>query len=108
MDEGGMTSAGSFRWPPFSFLADAAGAMGGFMARLFIAWLISLFLLTATAMAAERPIHVALVAATTPSRAGSDVANAPASPPQPGRHGYWLNTGDAGTPGRLRDTLQAG
>src|SRR3546814_8376959 len=51
MDEAGMTSAGSFRWPPFSFVADAAGAMGGFMARLFIAWLIALFLLPATAMA---------------------------------------------------------
>src|SRR3546814_18541262 len=72
MDEAGMTSAGSFRWPPFSFVADAAGAMGGFMARLFIAWLIALFLLPATAMAAERHMQVALVAETTTPRAGSE------------------------------------
>src|SRR3546814_5684782 len=108
MDEAGMTSAGSFRWPPFSFVADAAGAMGGFMARLFIAWLIALFLLPATAMAAERHMQVALVAETTTPRAGSEVAVALAMTPEPGWHGYWLNTGDAGTPDRIRWSLPEG
>src|SRR3546814_14149072 len=97
MDEAGMTSAGSFRWPPFSFVADAAGAMGGFMARFFIAWLIALFLLPATAMAAEPHMQVALVAATTTPRAGTQVAVPLALTPQQGWHGYWLATGHAGT-----------
>jgi len=52
--------------------------------------------------AAERHMRVALAAETSTPAPGSEVTLAIEMTPQPGWHGYWLNTGDAGAPDRLQ------
>lgn len=61
--------------------------------------------------AASQPgphLRIALVAETDTPRAGSEVAIALDSKPQPGWHGYWQNPGDAGFPAKFDWTLPKG
>lgn len=75
------------------------------MFRALAALLIALSLLPATAFGQERRMDVALAAETVTPRAGSTVDIALVMKPRPGWHGYWQNTGDAGTPDRVAWTL---
>lgn len=77
--------------------------------RLFLALLAALLLIQPLpASAAGRHMQVSLAAETLTPRPGSEVALALVMTPQPGWHGYWLNTGDAGTPNRFQWSLPAG
>src|SRR3546814_415001 len=89
----------------FSFEPVAAGAIGGRMIRLLLAFLIALAALPTSASAQERHMRVELVAESETPRAGSEIAVALVMTPDPGWHGYWLNTGDAGMPDRISWTL---
>ncbi|MBS0480194.1 MAG: thioredoxin family protein [Proteobacteria bacterium] len=53
-------------------------------------------------------LRIALVAESDTPKAGSEVAIALDTTPQPGWHGYWRNPGDAGFPAKLDWTLPAG
>ncbi len=53
-------------------------------------------------------LRIALVAESDTPRAGSEVAIALDTKPQPGWHGYWVNPGDAGFPAKLDWTVPAG
>src|SRR3546814_9527679 len=85
----------------FSFEPVAAGAIGDRMIRLLLAVLIALAALPTSASAQERHMRVELVAESETPRAGSEIAVALVMTPDPGWHGYWLNTGDAGMPDRI-------
>src|SRR3546814_3090928 len=50
-------------------------------------------------------MRVELVAESETPRAGSEIAVALVMTPDPGWHGYWLNTGDAGMPDRISWSL---
>ncbi|MEO5494803.1 MAG: thioredoxin family protein [Sphingomonas sp.] len=57
----------------------------------------------------SRPhLRIALVAESDTPKAGSEVAIALDTKPQPGWHGYWRNPGDAGFPAKLDWTLPKG
>lgn len=61
--------------------------------------------------AASQPgphLRIALVAESDAPKAGSEVAIAFDTKPQPGWHGYWRNPGDAGFPAKLDWTLPKG
>jgi len=53
-------------------------------------------------------LRIALVAESDTPKAGSEVALALDTKPQPGWHGYWRNPGDAGFPAKLDWTLPNG
>ena len=53
-------------------------------------------------------LRIALVAESDTPKAGSEVALALDTKPQPGWHGYWQNPGDAGFPAKLDWTLPQG
>src|SRR3546814_13898173 len=52
-------------------------------------------------------MRVELVAESETPRAGREIAVALVMTPDPGWHGYWLNTGDAGMPARSSWSLPA-
>ncbi len=78
------------------------------MLRLVLACLIAILLTPSAASAAVRHMQVALTAESATPRPGSEIGIAVTMTPQPGWHGYWLNTGDAGTPDRIRWSLPDG
>lgn len=84
------------------------GCYGPAMARIILALLAALLFLPGPAMAAEPHMRVALAAESLTPRPGGEVAIAVIMTPQPGWHGYWLNTGDAGAADRFRWTLPPG
>ncbi|MDB5680069.1 thioredoxin family protein [Sphingomonas bacterium] len=53
-------------------------------------------------------LRIALVAESDTPKAGSEVAVAIDTKPQPGWHGYWINPGDAGFPAKLDWMLPSG
>ena len=53
-------------------------------------------------------MQVSLAAESMMPRPGGEIAIALVMKPAPGWHGYWLNTGDAGTPDRIAWTLPDG
>ncbi|MBN8816776.1 MAG: thioredoxin family protein [Sphingomonas sp.] len=53
-------------------------------------------------------LRISLIAESDSPKAGSDVAIALDTTPQPGWHGYWQNPGDAGFPAKLDWTLPTG
>src|SRR3546814_19807817 len=69
--------------------------------RLLLAFLIALAALPTSASAQERHMRGELVAESETPRAGSEIAVALVMTHDPGWHGYWLNTGDAGMPDRI-------
>ena len=76
--------------------------------RLFLALLAALLIQPLPASAAGRHMQVSLGAETRAPRPGGEVTLALVMTPQPGWHGYWLNTGDAGTANRFQWSLPAG
>src|SRR3546814_9427468 len=89
----------------FSFEPVAAGSIVDRMIRLLLAFLIARAALPTSASAQERHMRVELVAESETPRAGSEIAFALVMTPDPGWHGYWLNTGDAGMPDRISWSL---
>ena len=85
-------------------------AFGYMMVTLMLA--VTAWAMPARAQDASRQpgphLRIALVAESDAPKAGSEVAIALDTTPQPGWHGYWLNPGDAGFPAKLDWTLPKG
>lgn len=77
------------------------------MVRLIFSLVVALFALLPSAHAAQN-MQVALIAESRTPQAGKDLTVAIHMTPARGWHGYWLNTGDAGLPDRIRWQLPDG